>query len=94
MATRMGRLVTRLMSMNSSHRRLSCPACPRKSTWSQKTLENWRTTLLSVPMPMLRIAASFAFGRAGMKLTCIGQHAAVKAAVVSAKCAVGFAYRP
>lgn len=70
MATRMGRFVARLISMNSSHFRRSFPACPRKSTWSQKTLEKCRTTLLSVPMPMLRMAASLAFERAGMKLTC------------------------
>lgn len=70
MATRMGRLVTRLMSMNNSHFRRSLPACPKKSTGSQKTLEKCSTTLFSVPMPMLRIAASLAFERAGVKLTC------------------------
>lgn len=69
-ATRMGRFVARLISMNRSHFRRSFPACPRKSTSSQKTLEKCRTTLFRVPMPMLRMAASLAFERAGMKLTC------------------------
>lgn len=69
-ATRIGRSVTRLMSMNKSHFRLSFPAWPRKSTWSQNTLEKCRTSLFSVPIPMLRMAASLELDRVGVKLTC------------------------
>lgn len=69
-ATRMGLSLTLLMSMKRSHFRLSFPACPWKSTWSQNTLGNCSTSLFRVPIPMLRMAASLEFERAGVKLTC------------------------